>query len=478
MVYRCLLLALFGVTLTSVTPEWANAQTVVAFPRVTGPKPAGRGPTAQGVIAAFEDARLEVLRGPPLRAAAEELGVSVYSLEVAQIADCDYLVIVRLSGKSGSYKAKGQIFRVTDGESVLVLEQSYRNKRGATAAGRSIGTQMAEAILRDSQFAGTEDVAQDEFADDGLPEPPPPVEDNFADPETPVDTFEDDAESDAFAAQEDRMTSDPEPSDPVQSGAREPITSRFEPKNMSPEQSMIRLGLNAGTRVGSSYTINSNGAESNLSYSLDPLFALNAHAALLLPFGLGADIDFVFAPATFAIGADVQNQNPTAQYLDVVGNLSWKFDVANFGMGGKFSLLPIVGIDYSAAIIENQGVRSVVNAYSTMSIVGGLRVALDLPPRWGVDLEGKGGLVVDYQENPAFSGVFDSGVKISTRGRVRFWVIERLAAQLSVSYEQRTLTLAGPGDANRVLNVGDPALQNAEISIQGADITLGAMLAF
>ncbi|MBX2811683.1 MAG: hypothetical protein KTR25_07730 [Myxococcales bacterium] len=465
MLLRWLNLSLLGAAVVAAAPpEVAFAQVVVAFPRVTGPKPAGRGPTAQGVIAAFEDARLEVLRGPPLRAAAEELGSSVYSIEVAQVADCDYLAVVRISGRTGAFTAKGQVFRVSDGRSVLILEQAYRRRAGAPAAGRSIGTQMAEAILRDSQVVQSD-------SGEPLGEALELDEDEFE----PEDSFEDES---AFDSSSDRRVDD-EPVDPPDRS--EELQSDFAGRSMnkaSAEQRLLQFAISSGSRLSSAYNLSAGGAESALSYQLDPLLSVNASAGLYMPIGLIADVDFGFAPATFNITSNlVDNNAPSAQLIDLSGNAGWRFNVLDVGKGGQLGVQPLVSVDYGSTIVEEQGDVSAVNSYSTLAIGGGVRLLLDLPPRWGVDLEGKGGAIVAVEEAPLATGANGSGFRIAGRLRTRFWVFDQLGAQLAVRYELRSISFEGPADPARQAFDQQVTLLDSTIDADALDVVFGVVLA-
>lgn len=463
---------------------------IVAFPLVTGPKPAGRGLTAKGVVAGLEKAGLEVLRGDVLEGAAEELGVSVYSTEVARVAGCDYLAVVRLVGRRGRFVAQGSLRRVDDGEVVLEVERRYRKKSQANKAGRALGARFAAAIAADASAKAPAELpvaAPQARTAPVRPEPvapPPPREDVGAPPPTRAVRPREPPPS-------ERAERNPPPAvEAPRSTARrstrrtrrpEASVQRERPRKAAAsttraERKVLRLAVSGGTRSYSAYSIVVQDQATSHSYSLDPLLALGAHAVFTVPStGLLFEADFGFMPVRFGIATNppVMPTDPSGQFIDIGGNVGWRFDI---GAQGDFHVTPLVGVDYGALLVESQGLDTIVNEYSTFALGGGLRLGLEIGDAFAFDIEGELGAILGFSEAPVITGESGSGLRVATRGRARWWPTSVLGAELALRYEYRGVDLQGA--AQRTEFMADPPIMDARVLSEALDLTVGVVLAF
>ncbi|MEL6190262.1 MAG: hypothetical protein AAFU79_37040, partial [Myxococcota bacterium] len=330
-------------------------------------------------MAGLDKAGLTVVRGDILEEAAEELGVAVASAEVAMAAACEYLAVVRLSGRRGRYTAKGTLRRASDGSVVAEIKRKYKGKKKATATGRVIGARFARAIEADRRGRPSDDADVAEvLAPPGARAISPTVDD-----------------SDSSMGMRDRRSEDslaaaspppPSISNSARGGDRgaTAVTERRERKSDTtrPERKAFRFALSGGSRTFSSYSITVGGQPTSHNYSLEPLLALGAHAVFTLPdLGLLAEGDFGFMPVQFQIAVvDDPNRppldptDPGGQFIGAGGNLGWRFDVARFGEASGLAVTPLVGVDYETLLVTDQGEQTVVNSWSTFALGGGVRV--------------------------------------------------------------------------------------------------------
>ena len=466
-------------------PAWA-ASTVVAFPRVTGPKPAGRGPVAEGVIEGLEKGGLQVRRGEPLRAAAEELETSVYDLEVAVVADCDYLLLVELAQRGRGFLATARILRTEDGEELQVVEHRYSGKRAAVSAGRAVAEEVAELIREDlAQAAAPEPRVRER----GSPSAPsslalaqgrekglgPALGASAPAPRgAPGALTVPGAELDGGARQAQTAASGP--GGGATAGVeteRAPPPSRLE----SPERAMIRLSVGVGSRLFSAYSVLVDGEETGLGYTLDPLLAADARGVVAfpgLPFGI--EVDFAFRPVAFQLSTDpaVVPSDPRGQVLDIGGSLWWRFDLNRWG-DRVLTLTPLLGLMYASLSAEEQGPATLVTSWSSVAVDGGLRLGLEIGDRWAFDAETVGGAILSFSEAPTTTGERGEGFRVAARLRGRHWFLEQLGAELSLGFDHQSISTFGLG--SRAPLDGDPELRDAALRTEALDVGLAALVA-
>lgn len=479
---------------------------MVAFPLVTGPKPAGRGPTAKGVVAAFEEAGIEVLRGDPLEAVADELGVDIYSAEVARTADCDYTLRIVLRGRGRRFVAEAILLRAWDGSRVASLERPYGGKREAFANGRKLGASLAAAIAEDraAKAGGGQPPASSpgEGAVEELPSlpPAPPKTGQAGAPQAPLaevpivgDVGDVGDEPSARAgggggALRDRLAGEtarrldpsalsrPKPRD--EDASFEVARAPDEAAAVAPERRMLRLSVGAGSRLYTAYSVSVGGNPTRLGYTLDPLVGAEARGVFLVPgLPLGVEADLAFTPVRFRVPTTppVQPAEPSGQFIDAGGALGWRLDLARIGPDSWITLTPRVGAQYASLSVEEQRATSVVLSWSTLAVVGGLRAGLELGRALGVELEASGGPVLGFSESPTASGEEGSGFEVAAKSRLRLWPTAFLGAQLAAGYAYRSVGLSGTG--SRAIFEGDPPLVDAEIAAEAVDVTLAVVLA-
>lgn len=456
-------------------PGLARGQSDVAFPLVTGPKPAGRGATAKGVVAALDRAGLSHVRGDALEEAAEELGVAVYSAEVAMAVACEYMAVVRLRGSRGRFVAKGTLLRAADGSVVVEVERKYRGKRRATKTGQAIGKRFVRAIKADRR--GRPSVAGE--APNVLAPPPsraitPTVDEadtSMGMRDRRSETSQAPAAAPAPRTDFARRTEPP----PASVSERRP---RRRSNLARPERKLLRLSVGAGARTLAGYSITVGGEPTSHNYTLEPLLAVGAHAVFTLPdMGFLAEADFGFMPVQFQIATmpPVDPADPGGQFLEVGGNLGWRFDVAQVGERGAFTVTPLVGADYGALLVTDQGVQTVVNAWSTLALGGGLRAGLEINENLAFDIDGELGAIISFDESPVITGESGSGLRFGTRFRARYWLSELLGIELGAAYQFRSVDLQGA--ANRATFTDDPEIMNANVGSESLDFLVGAVLA-
>lgn len=510
--------------LSSMSSASALAQSVVCFPRVTGPKPAGRGPAAKGLIEGLNNQGIEALRGPALREAAEEMGLSIYTIEVARVVDCDYLATVRLEGRSGRYVAVGEMRRVQDGSTVATVQRRYKSKKGATAAGRKVGEAFAKAILKDegdgmgamdtppvpavpvpAPVVPDEPEPIEEVAELPREELPPPrtegkwrdsVDLKIDDEPRAVDQRLDD-EDDPTEAPRARLDDDSGIGSSSSllnnrsSNRRRSARSRADAEATSsvrrrsdrrakkePERRVLRVTAGLGSRLYSAYSVRVGDSVTGHAYSLDPLLSADIHASVVIPStSLLIEGDFRFLPVSFEI-SDIQPpvtpSDPGGQFIDVAGGVGWRFDLASVGDDGHLTLTPLLGVDYEALLVDEQGPNTVVLAYSTFALGGGARLGVELPPGLGFDVEGKAGAIVGFSESPSTTGADGSGVRLEGRVRGRYWFLDQLGLQLAFRYAFRSIGTSGPG--TRAAFENDPPLSDAEVQTEAFDFTAALVL--
>lgn len=448
--HRGPLIAVAATLLALAFAPAAQAQTV-AFPRVKGPKPAGRGPTAEGVTAELTEAGIEVVRGQDLRDAASELGTTVYDPDVALSVGCDYLITVRLSGKKGRFKAVGTLLRVEDGEVLQTVQRKYASKKRATRTGRTLGRELLEALLED---VGDEGEPAPEMVIEPIDEPPEPP---AAPEKRSTDIKVDRADAGLFAPSNRRSS-------------REGYASTAEEW----EKRTLRFGLSAGSRAFGSYVVRVGNVATTLSYNLDPVFAAAANVAFIVPStALEVQAQFLFMPVTFGVATipETNPSNPGGQLFGAGGNAGWRFDLLS-----NLRLTPFVGFDYSSTLVELQEPDTIVNEFSTIALGGGLRVTADAFDTVAFELQGDAGWILDFTEGQVTTGDPQDGFRITSRLRVRWWILAPVGLELMGRYEYRRIGLSGP--STRTEFVEDPTIADASITIEGVDVMAGVVVAF
>jgi hypothetical protein len=458
--------ALFIVALLFAAPGRAAARgaedepVVVAFPRVHGSRAQGRRATGRGVIAGIEAAGLRVRRGRPLQGAAEVLGGTVYDVEVARVADCDFLLIVRLRRRGRGLVAAARLLRTADGSEVETFRAPYRSRRRARRNGKALGRRIARAARADLEARRRASRAPPS-AGEAPPKARPTDEEvaGRADAETP--------------AQGARRPPTQDPSPPSASTTATPPTSAA-----GPERAGLRFALGAGSRVYAAYSVVTGGTPTGLGYTLDPLFATEARAVVEMPFApVGLEADFGFRPVRFSLSTEpaLVPPDPSGQLVNVGGGLWWRIDVARLGPATRFTFAPLASVDYAALLVEDQGQNTIVSSWSSVTLGGGLRLGLEVGRDFALEVEGEGGAVLGYSESPAATGRDPSGFRVGVRARLRLWLTSFLGAQLAAGYDYQSMRFVGP--ATRAVFEGDPPLMDAEVLTEGVDVTLAAVLA-
>lgn len=443
---RGLFSALVAITFAlSLTPR-AEAQPV-AFPRVTGPKPAGRGLTASGVQAGLEEAGLEVERGETLKDAADELGTTVYDPDVAIMIGCEYLAVVKLSGRRGRFKARGALMRLDDKEVILRTERRYKTKKRAQATGMALGREFAAAILRSVPESSAEALSLEE------PETVPEMVVEPTAAEAPLEEPENEARSTDIKV------------DLTQAG----VGSGAYPW----ENRTFRMGLSAGSRAYTSYVIQVGNVATAHSYTLDPLLAASANLAFTIPSTpVEMQAQFLWTPVRFGVSTlpATDPVDPAGQLFGAGGNAGWRFELRR-----NLRFTPFVGVDYSSTLVELQSPITVINEFSTLSVGGGLRIAIDVLEALSLELEGDAGWIVDFTEGQVTTGEPQDGLRISSRLRARWWVLAPVGFEISGRHEYRRISLRGA--STRAEFAEDPAISDASITTEAIDLMAGLVVA-
>lgn len=441
---------------TAGAPPPGDPSAVLAIPQPTGPARTGRAQLAGAVFEALEAEGFELVRG-------RALGKRQRSrpLAAARSARTDYLLELGARRRRGGYVATARIRRVMDGTDVLRLERRYRRRRDAAAAGRGLAETLVEALWREIE-------ARPPRSREEAPAPAPPATRAASEPAGEAGPPGRASPPVEIAPSSPPSRSDqPEPK--TQLAADTPSAPGSEPR--------WQLFAAAGTRVASSYTLAADARVSLLSYSLDPLLAVEAGFRYRGggAFPLEATVEGGLSPVRFGLGIEASLIDPEPSGLFARGSaqVGWRFALAEGPT--RFSVAPRVGATYEGLNVDGAGARSVVNGWSSLSLDGGLEVVLGLDAL-EVRAGGLIGPVLGFSEGPVATGQSASGFRFGGGLELQWWMLDALALEVRARWIRHSLGFDGRG--TRPTFDVDPALIEADLDLESLDLVAGLTVGF
>lgn len=410
----------FGLAALLVTaglfPGEAQAQPTVAVAKVTGPRKAAPGPFARGLRKGLADAGAKVVKVG--RASVDDDGFT----DGAKKVGAEFLVIVRLRYARRKRFVTADLYSVETGERIKRKKSSYRSKKAASSVGTTVGRAFAAAISEAAAAA---------------PEPGQA----FVPPVAPVEP-------------------DPAPVAKVEAPAEDGPGYDLGGK----DDAMLRFSVGVGTQLSSAYTVAVAGQVTGLAYTLNPLLLMTVGAAVRVPnLDIGAEVYLTYVPVTFQVDVSppVDPSDPGGRFMDVGGALTYRLKLSQFGETGTVYLTPLVGVNYGSMTVEGQGDNSVVVSYSGVDLQGGLRLGVSLSSALTIEIEGRGGAVLLYDEGPTNTGDGGSGIGLRFGAKARYWFTDVFGVYGGLDYSYQKVGLTGVG--SRVAFEADPQLLDATV---------------
>ncbi len=394
----------------------AQAQTTVAVAKVTGPRKAAPGPFARGLRKGLGGAGAKVVKIG--RTSPDDDGFT----DEAKKAGAEYLVIVRLRYARRKRFVTADLYDVETGDRIKRKKSSYRSKKAARSVGKKVGKALAAAMA-------------------AAPKPEPEPEQVFVPPVAPVA---------------------PEPA-PV-AVAEAPVEEGPGSALGGMDDAMLRLSVGAGTQLSSAYTVAVAGEVTGLAYTLNPLLLMTVGAAVRAPtIGVGAELYLTYVPVTFQVDVSppVDPTDPGGRFIDVGGALTYRLALSQFGETGTVYLTPLLGVGFSSMTVQSQGNNTVVVSYSGIDLQGGLRLGISLSKALTIDIEGRGGAIVMYDEGPTTTGNGGSGFGLRFGANARYWFSGLVGVYAGLDYSYQKVGLTGLG--TRVAFEGDAQLLDATV---------------
>lgn len=435
--------------LSLAVPATALAQdATVALPAVKGSKKSGKKKLKRGVVAGLATKGILVVYGGELTGAAKSAGANPGSVEGARAADAQFLLTVSIRRSRRKYFATATLVSATTGEQIKTIKKRYRKASSATKVGRAIGAAMAAEIMSAGASRPSAPVAAADPIDDE-----PPVAPKKKRKKRKAKIKDDDATS---------VSADVGGDGDVGGG----------------EDKLLRLSLGAGTQALSAYTVAVGGQVTGLAYTLSPLMMINAGATVNIPdVNVGAELDLAFVPVKYAIDVQpaVSPNEPAGRFFNFGVNGFYKAELARFGEGGRFHLMPLLGLQYSSMTAESQGENSVVVSWSAIDIGAGARANVQVNEQLALSAFVRGGLVVSYSEGPTTTGDGGGGINLGLGADLRYWLSDAFGIFVRTAYTYQRIGLDGVG--TRTPFVDDPPLESATVFNGDLKLGTGVLLA-
>ena len=386
----------------------------MAVAKVTGPSRAAPGPFARGMRKGLTKAGLKVVKVG--KTSADDDGFTAE----AEKSGAKYLVVVQLRYARKKRFVTAELYDVASGDKLESRKSSFRSKRAAGSAGAKMGKALGAVI---SARAAEPEPEPEPVA---VAPPPPPAE-----PEPVAEVTKDEGPG-------------------LKLGGK--------------EGAAFRLTVGAGTQLASAYTVAVQGDVTGLAHTLNPLFLMTVGALIRAPsIGIGGELWLSYVPVKYQIDVSpaVSPSDPGGRFFNVGGALTYRLSLLQFGDTGTLYLTPLLGVGYGSMTVEGQGDNTVVVSYSAVDVQGGLRLGVALTEDLVVDLEGRFGGVVLYDEGPTTTGDGGKGINLNFGLNARYWITDMFGVFGGFNYSYQKVGLTGVG--TRVAFQDDPQLLDATV---------------
>lgn len=389
------------------------------------------------------------------RSAARELGLRGRALyrpeniaKVGRKAGAQYVVTTKITRKGWLYTAHTILVNTLTQEIQMDFRSGYyrprreaadRGYRTARTTVKKLGILVEEGKVP-APVASTADVPEPPLEE---PAPPPEETTVATGPEPEPATTPEPAPT-----TNDEPNVDPEPA--FAEGASSPpppegteVTYDAPPTPPEEPSDIFRAGLHLGSGLLRTYRLSSDAVDkSRLSYDLEPFAHMAGAVEFILPgTGLGAFGRFAYSPIQFTVTrTDGEPQTPSGNLLELDFGLSYHLALDGKGHDAV-ELVPRAGVLISALSVDTHPGDAIL---SQSSIAPVLDLGLRLPAgRFEILLQGGGGVVVSYEEEPTTSGDPGIGWLIDGRLEARIWISEPVGILLSSSISYFSLGLSG-----------------------------------
>ena len=475
----------------------------VAVAPAKGPKRASPAKLTEGAVAGLNANGMLVVAGRRYRKIARKAGVSMRRPKAAAAAGAEYLVTLKVTRSRKKYFVTAKLLN-TAGKVIKTQRAKYRRSKNARRTGVRLGRQLAEAIkvgpkkvasvrrtkkrrtdkaIRPTtEVRSSRDALSDSEASRSSSSGRPPARSDvrrrsrrkktgaaaLAQPDATM-------RSSALDARRTRSAATAGPG--ATAVATEPRTAT------SPEDSVFRIRVSAGSRLASSYDVTVDGQDTGLSYALSPipLFEADVHFQLRK---WGARLELGLAPVSYDINVDpeVEPSDPSGLFVGVGGHAFYEFTLGRIGRQGRLTLSPLLGAGYQALSVDAQVAaelstpmtRSVVVSYTAIDVMVGARSRLLLSDRLAVEADVRAGFLVSYSESPVETGQDGGGFSIQAGAAGRYWLLSSLGIGVDVGYRFQQVGLSGA--ATRIGFEDDPELTDASISNGDLRLTAGVVV--
>ena len=494
-------IALVGVVsfLLSSSADDAQAEDVIAVPKLKGSAKRGTGKAAKGIRAEFRNAGYKVLGPTSMKKAGKRVGAKPRSLEAAREAEAGLLLLGRVKGKKRKTLSVSLI-DVSDGRTLETVSKKYRKARSAKKIGRKLARELLPAIeAYFEELNRPKPVAARPVAAKPIPSAEEKTGDDFAEAESAAAAAVYDAPSKPRVVPKDELEEESTsvPLDERESTSSTPeINSKPQPikvatavENATDSKAGDKLNLDVQLEGGAlihKYTITVQDVPTGLHYSL-ALPSFGGRVAWSLPdLGLGLAVFGSFQRIKFdlaLVDPPLEPVAPVASMFSAGGEASYRLQLLNW-----VRLAPVIGVEYTALSVAeqietlNQTPSSVVLSRNALRPFAGLRTTASLMDQYlDVELDLRYLHTLSYNESPNKTGDSASGMGFDGGLTFRYWLNHWFGVYVGGKYVYSKVNFTGVGDrVNLAVEDQDvpDTLENASAHHSWIYANLGLRMAF
>jgi hypothetical protein len=372
-------------------------------------------------------------------------------------AGAQYVLSTRITKTGWLYTAQTILVNTESGEVQMDFRSGYYKPR-TEAADRGLRTARTTikklAILLEEKAAPPPTSAT-----------MPPAEEPSAPATPPVTEGQAEAPPAEKPPTETPITEEPATKPPP---STESVTITEMPPPPVEERDFFYANLHLGAALARTYHLSSEAVDrSKLSYELTPLAHFGGGLETLLPgTGFGARAAFSYSPIRFSVvGADGQTATPRGDLVEIDLGVSYHFAVSGSGRDA-IEIVPTGGLLIESLSVESQPAITVLS-HSALAPAIGVGLVLPVTSSFGIRADGRGALVVSYDESPITTADPKLGFALSGSAEAEFWISESVAILIGGGVTYRMLSFEGaptrpvPDDED----LTDPKVSSVEVRV-------------